>query len=153
MHPWAIRLTPLLLGTASGYVSRFGPYWDAQRTSNIPCQPPGAAFSIVWPILYLMMGHAAALTKDEVKWSHPALFWFGVQLGINLAWAPLNTYVYRADLMFFMTLVTLVAATVATMKMANVSSSAGLWMAPYLVWLTFALSLSRSRWAMEMAIR
>lgn len=153
MKNLGIRLTPLILGMASGYVSRFGPYWDAQRTSNIPCQPPGAAFSIVWPLLYLAMGQALLLTKSKVAWTHPAVFWFGVQLALNLTWAPLNTYVYRADFMFFMTLLVLVAATVATMKMANVSPTAGLYMAPYLLWLTFALSLSRSRWVMERAIR
>lgn len=149
MYSLALTILPAVLGGASAWVSRQGPFFERQRTSNIPCQPPGMAFSIVWPLLYLAMGRAFVITKSRVPWNHPALIWFGIQLALNLSWAPINTYIYHAELMWVLTGLVLAAATYAAILMSRVSNVAGLWMLPYLAWLTFALALSRNRVVIE----
>ena len=56
-----------------------------------PFMPPGWAFGVVWPILYLLMGLALAMVLAEPPSPRRklALTLFFVQLALNFAWSPI----------------------------------------------------------------
>src|SRR6476469_8152348 len=81
-----------LLGGASGWLSNSGygnAWFDALEKPSF--MPPGAAFGIVWPIIYAMLGIALAMILAEPPSAkrRNALILFFVQLALNFAWSPL----------------------------------------------------------------
>ncbi len=135
----------LLLGFLSGTVSNSGPanpWFDALVKPAI--YPPPAAFGIVWSILYLMMGLAAALvfTAFGARGRGIALALFVMQLALNLAWSPLffGAHQISAALVLLGLLDLMVIATLVVF--ARVRPAAGWLMAPYLAWVLFATVLN-----------
>src|SRR5689334_18218288 len=81
-----------LLGGASGWLSNSGygnGWFDGLRKPSF--MPPGAAFGIVWPILYALLGIALAMIIAEPPSARRrnALILFSAQLALNFAWSPL----------------------------------------------------------------
>jgi translocator protein len=107
--------------------------------------PPNWIFGPVWTILYIMMGAALYLVwrnglADRKRKTAVALF--AVQLALNLLWSilffgmrsPLAGLVEIAFLWVFI--------LAALMAFYRVSKSAGLLLAPYLLWVSFAAVLN-----------
>ncbi len=123
--------------------------------------PPTWAFGVVWPVLYALIGAAAALVSlsgrrggplrdtDVDRGARIALALFAVQLAVNVAWSPVFWGLERADLGLVVlgTLLPLVAATIAAF--ARVDRRAALLMVPYLAWICFATALNYGIWAMN----
>src|SRR3954468_23968547 len=77
-----------LLGGASGWISNSGygnAWFDALQKPSF--MPPGAAFGIVWPILYALLGVALAmiLAEPQSPRRKTALTLFFIQLALNFA--------------------------------------------------------------------
>ena len=90
---WALVTVPaiLFLGFLSGKLanSGYGNRWfDALVKPDF--MPPGWAFGIVWPILYVLMGLAVAMILAEPPSDRRrnALLLFVAQLALNFAWSP-----------------------------------------------------------------
>ena len=90
---WALVCVPLvvLLGFVSGRAAMSGPDnpWFAALVKP-SLYPPPVTFGIVWTVLYVMLGLAAALigAARGARGRGLALGLFIVQLAINLAWSP-----------------------------------------------------------------
>ena len=82
----------MLLGSASGWLSGsgYGNAWFAALQKPF-FMPPGWAFGVVWPILYLLMGIALAMVLAEPPSPRrrKALILFFIQLALNFAWSPI----------------------------------------------------------------
>ena len=91
---WALFVVPtiMLLGFLSGTVSGSGEQnsWFAELVKP-EAQPPGWAFGVVWPILYLLMGIAFSMILNArgARLRGIAIVLFLVQLALNLYWSPL----------------------------------------------------------------
>jgi len=91
---WALFVVPtiMLLGFLSGTVSGSGEQnsWFAELVKP-EAQPPGWAFGVVWPILYLLIGIAFSMILNArgARLRGIAIALFLVQLGLNLYWSPL----------------------------------------------------------------
>ena len=120
--------------------------------------PPGWAFGVVWPILYALLGAAAALVylrgrdaRDAriARDVRTALGLFAVQLGVNVAWSPVFWGLERPDLglAVLVALLPLVAATIAAFD--RVDRRAALLLVPYLAWVCFATALNYGIWALN----
>ena len=133
--------------------------------------PPGWAFGVVWPILYALLGVAAALVyprgRDAVggaggadesaaardpetaRDAQTAIGLFAVQLGVNVAWSPVFWGLERADLglAVLAALLPLVVATIVAFD--RVDRRAALLLVPYLAWVCFATALNYGVWAMN----
>ncbi|MFO8115606.1 MAG: TspO/MBR family protein [Halorubrum sp.] len=124
--------------------------------------PPSWAFGVVWPVLYALLGIAAALVyrrgRDAVgvadapevaRDARTALGLFVVQLGLNVAWSPAFWGLERADigLAVLIALVPLVVATIAAFD--RVDRRAALLLVPYLAWVCFATALNYGIWALN----
>jgi len=118
--------------------------------------PPNWAFGVVWPILYAMIGAAAALVylagRDgtaAIGRVRAALGLFAVQLVVNVAWSPVFWGLERPDLGLVVlgTLLPLVVAT--TGVFAHVDRRAALLLVPYFAWVCFATALNYGIWALN----
>ncbi|GAB7010146.1 TspO/MBR family protein [Halorubrum trueperi] len=127
--------------------------------------PPSWAFGVVWPILYALLGAAAALVylSDRRRSgdadghagfgisrdARVALGLFAVQLAVNVAWSPVFWGLERADLglVVLALLVPLVLATMAAFT--RVDRRSGLLLVPYFAWISFATALNYGIWALN----
>jgi tryptophan-rich sensory protein len=101
--------------------------------------PPGMVFSIVWSVLYLLMGISAGLvwsTRTVYSWA--LILMFILQLALNLLWTFCFFYMKSPMLGFvvlvvlFMLVVLYVAGCYTQHKWSAIINI------PYLLWLLFA---------------
>jgi benzodiazapine receptor len=135
----------VLLGSLSGWVSNsgFGNDWfDALEKPSF--MPPGWAFGVVWPILYVSLGVAVAmihaLPPSEAK--RKALILFYIQLVLNFAWSPVffAAHDMRAAAVIIIMMIAIAAG--AAGQFFRLRVAAGYLMVPYLAWLVFATTLN-----------
>ena len=143
---WALFLVPavLLLGFVSGRLGgdASDPWFIALEKPAI--FPPPAAFGIVWPILYTLMGLAAAMVCAAwgSRYRLPAILAFALQLVVNLAWSPVFFGEHEITLGLYIILVLDVAVLVTIVLFWKVRRAAALLMVPYLGWILFATVLN-----------
>jgi tryptophan-rich sensory protein len=143
---WALFLVPavLLLGFLSG---RFGaqaqdPWFLALEKPAI--LPPPAIFGVVWPILYVLMGFAAAMVCAAwgSRYRLPAILAFALQLLVNLAWTPVFFGEHEITLALSVIIALDVAVVVTIVLFWKVRSAAAWLLLPYLAWILFATVLN-----------
>ncbi len=144
-------LACILLGGLSGYVSGSGDSDWYRALQKSPLNPPGWVFGVVWPILYLLMGVAAAIVwrKVELPRRRVAMTLFAVQLVVNLTWSPVFFALHMIGLavLHIGVLWVLVVLTINTFW--HFSRVAACLMVPYLMWISFAAWLSYSVWQLN----
>jgi len=118
---------------------------------NIPSwTPPPWLFGPVWSVLYVMMALAAWkvwLTGHYTRVG--ALFWWAVQLVMNVAWSWLFFGLERPG-WAWLEMSILIAVVVLCIKAFRLlSKPAAYLMAPYLAWLIFAWTLNLVIWTMN----
>lgn len=144
---WALVLVPVvvLLGFVSSQLAQSGPDnpWFA-GLAKPSLYPPPAAFRIVWTVLYVMMGLAAAMigAARGARGRGLALAVFALQLLVNLAWSPVffGMHLMSGALGLIIALDLLVLLTLALFW--RVRPLAGLLLVPYLGWVLFATVLN-----------
>lgn len=144
---WAMVTVPsiMFLGLASGLLAGSGEenrWYAALEKSS--ANPPGYAFGIVWPILYLMLGLALAsiLHARGAKGRGLAIMFFIVQLVCNLLWSPLFFGAHEVTLALYLLIILFVLALVTVLLFGRIRPFAAWMMVPYLCWLGFATGLN-----------
>jgi len=113
--------------------------------------PPEALFSIIWPVLYVLIAVAAWLVwcdrhRELVR---PALGLYALQLALNAAWS-LAYFGLRSPGAGLLVIVGLLVALGFTMRaFARVNRIAAALLAPYFAWVLFAAALNASIWWMN----
>ncbi|MGO8744955.1 MAG: TspO/MBR family protein [Thermoguttaceae bacterium] len=110
--------------------------------------PPNWVFGPVWTVLYMAMAVAAWLVwrQKGLPDARGALILFALQLGLNVAW-PWLFFGLRNPALGFLDILLLWMAIAATLVVfRRKSTAAGLLIAPYLAWVTFAAALNLSIW-------
>lgn len=144
---WALVLVPLvlLLGFLSGRASMSGPTnpWFA-ALAKPSLYPPAVTFGIVWSVLYVLMGLAAAGVGAArgARGRGLALALFALQLVLNLAWSPLFFAWHQLSLALWLLIVLDLAVAATLVLFWRVRPGAGLLLAPYLAWVLFATALN-----------
>ena len=133
-------LLPLVAGGLSALLS-MGGMQDFSALNKPPLSPPGWLFPVVWTLLYLMMGAASCLVATAPAspvQRQKALFVYGLQLIVNLFWAPIF-FSAKAYLFAFLWLLLLWGLILLTaLRFARIRPAAGWLLIPYLLWVTFA---------------
>jgi tryptophan-rich sensory protein len=144
---WALFLVPavLLLGFVSGLLGggmASDPWFEALDKPAI--FPPPAAFGVVWPILYTLMGLAAAMVCAAwgSRYRLPAILAFALQLLVNLAWTPVFFGEHEITLGLYVIAALDVAVLVTIVLFWKVRRAAALLLVPYLAWILFATVLN-----------
>ncbi len=144
---WALVLVPgvLLLGFVSSILANSTPSnpWFA-ALAKPSLYPPPQIFGIVWTVLYVMIGLAAAFigAARGAPGRGIAFAAFALQLALNLAWAPLFFGMHRMSQALYL-IVALDLAVLATLVLFwRVRPRAGLLLVPSLAWVLFATVLN-----------
>lgn len=106
--------------------------------------PPAWVFAPVWTTLFALMGIALWLA-----WSRRNIRIFAVQLALNVLWSFLFFGQHRPG-WALIDIVLLLAAIIWTMVAFSKTSKAAAWfLAPYLLWVSFASYLNYALWALN----
>ena len=114
-----------------------------------PFTPPDVTFSIVWSVLYFIMGGAfyltlayAPKTHEERNVKNAAVLVSVVSFLVNITWTPIF---FKADLYFFAFIwLAILDAMITALVILEfkVSKAAAIMNIPYLGWLLFATALN-----------
>jgi len=113
--------------------------------------PPNFIFGPVWITLFALMGIALYLV-----WKHGtgegrriALTFFGIQLGLNVAWSFLFFAAHSPGLAFAEIIALWLAILATAVSFWRVRRTAAWLLAPYLAWVSFAALLNFSIWQLN----
>ena len=131
---------PLAVGGLSGWVTR-GAMEDFQALNQPPLSPPGWLFSVVWTVLFVLMGIASYLvvrSQGPEKLVKRALVFYGIQLGFNFLWSILffNLGLYLVSFFWLVLLWCLILLT--ALQFSALDRHTFWLMLPYLAWVAFA---------------
>lgn len=138
-------------GLLSGFLNRSGIAAFQETVLQPPLSPPAIVFSVVWTILYGLMGFSAArifLTPASFHRS-AGLNLFVIQLLINFFWSFLffDAQVYGFSL--FWLLLLWLTTLLMVFSFGKTDLTAALLQIPYLLWLTFAAYLNYGVWQLN----
>ncbi|MCX7304244.1 MAG: tryptophan-rich sensory protein [Hyphomicrobiales bacterium] len=149
---WSLAAFVALVFAAasSGAFFRPGEWYRALRKPS--WTPPNWLFGPVWSVLYIMIAVAGWLVWNAEPGSAAMWFW-GLQIAVNMAWSGIFFGMRRMDIAFFdiALLWLLVAGFIVTA--AAVSSIAAWLFVPYLIWVTIAGALNWTVWRLNPAAR
>lgn len=152
----ALVLASLLL--VVGAVGAGGTYFTASSVGTWYAElhkpvytPPSWLFAPVWTLLYLFMAVAMWLVwrqeeAQEVAQVTPPQMMWAAQLVLNLGWSVIFFGLREPGLALVEIILLWSAVLATTFVFFRVSRPAGLLMAPYLLWLTFAAVLNFGIW-------
>jgi len=112
--------------------------------------PPAWVFGPVWTVLYAMMAVAGWLVwRRQHALRRAALWWFGTQLVLNVGWSAIFFGLRMPGLAFLEILALWSAIAAALVASFRVSRAAAILLAPYLLWVSFALALNAVIWRLN----
>ena len=107
--------------------------------------PPPFIFPIAWTALYILMAVALWRLWDRVEASpqrNRAIGFFFFQLALNAAWSPLFFKAHATSVALADILALLAAISLTISASARVDRAAAWLLAPYLAWVTYAVTLN-----------
>lgn len=137
-------LIPVFLGLFIGFIISFnmGVYEHLYKPA---LTPPNWSFSVVWTVLYVLMGISAYIIQVSRSWTkNKALNLYRLQLLVNLCWPLIffNLQLYLTAAIWLVALIVLIICMI--LSFSKISPLAGWLQFPYLLWSIFALYLNIS---------
>ncbi len=135
---------PLAVGGAAAALT-MGAMSQYSALPQPPLAPPAWVFSVVWTVLYLLMGIASRrIYRLGAPESRKALTLYYVQLAVNFVWPLLyfRAQEYKIAFWWLLLLLALVLATLSAFY--RLDKTAGRLLVPYVAWLLFAAYLNYS---------
>src|SRR6056300_575984 len=136
----AFILSPLILGSSSSLLYKADGEWY-RNLKKSELTPPSITFSIVWPILYLLLGislYFGIYDKSFWYWIIPV-----VNLAFNLTFTPIMFGANNLLLAFVITILTLITCIMMIMQFYTTNNFISIYLViPYLLWLIFASYLA-----------
>jgi tryptophan-rich sensory protein len=114
-------------------------YLDLNKSS---LTPPGYIFSIVWPILYILMSISVWIIWNKEKEITFPIQLYIIQLILNFTWSPLFFKYHCINESLFLLLLIWILVFIIIDLFYSIDKIAGLLLIPYLIWLTFAFYLN-----------
>ncbi|HYD93211.1 MAG TPA: TspO/MBR family protein [Candidatus Paceibacterota bacterium] len=113
--------------------------------------PPNWVFGPVWTLLYLFMGIALWLVwrKRAEKKTYLAYSLFGIQLILNTLWSYIFFGLQNPAAAFIEIIILWIAILGTVVVFTKASRTAGILLAPYLLWVTFAAYLNLQIWQLN----
>ena len=148
--PGLLMLVAIHIGLGSFVGALFPPGAWLENLVKPSFYPPGWAFPVAWTFLYACMGVSLWLVlRSRQKPKRLALWLYGGQLAVNLAYTPL-CFGLESTLLGLLDVSLLLVILLATMiQFRKNSFAAAALLVPYLLWVSFALALSISIWRLN----
>ncbi|MBR3953016.1 MAG: tryptophan-rich sensory protein [Oscillospiraceae bacterium] len=142
-------LISLGIGGLSAYLTKESmPIYSAINRPAL--SPPPELFPIVWSILFVLMGIAAAIIWcSNGRKIDSALIFYCFQLIFNFCWTLIffNFREYFATFIWLVMLLVLIGIT--AVKFFRISRTAGWLLVPYFAWVAFAGYLNYMIWMLN----
>lgn len=148
--PFIVSLAVSLgVGWLSAFLTKDGMSIFSDVTKP-PLSPPAAVFPIVWSLLFVLMGIAAAIVwRESGGKAFTALFLYGFQLVLNFCW-PIIFFNFGDFFFAFIWLLFLLGTIIFTaVEFYKVSKSAAYLLIPYILWVSFAGYLNLGIWLLN----
>lgn len=148
--PYAFSIIiALLVGALSGLfvTGNMATYY---RLAKPDITPPMYIFSLVWTILYVLMGVSSAMifcSRNEN--SKKTLKIYALQLLINFFWGMLFFVLEMRFVAFLWILLLIAVVAIMIVEFGEISKAAARLQFPYLFWLFFAAYLNYSIWMLN----
>ncbi|MBM3543557.1 MAG: tryptophan-rich sensory protein [Alphaproteobacteria bacterium] len=129
------------------------PNLDWYATLNKPgFEPSNIVFTIVWPILYVMMAVSAWIAwrapgKDEDR--KLAFIWFFIQLAIGVVWSYAFFSLHSPGFGVIVMMALLIAIVITIVLFDRLSRTAALLLVPYALWVCYATGLNFAFWLLN----
>ena len=119
--------------------------------NKAPFNPPDGSFSPVWIVLYFMMAVSGwrVWRHGDSRAERVALGFFAAQLALNMVWSVLFFGYRKIDFALAEMLVLLLTAITTSVLFWRIDRTAGVLMAPYVLWLGFATVLTTYIWRLN----
>ena len=139
------------VSTIGGAITRTSVSEWYQGLAKPSFTPPDWTFTAVWISLFVLMGVSAWLVWRRTGFAHGAvpLACFAAQLALNLAWSILFFGFRSVGWALIEIVILWIVVLMTTVAFYRVSPPAGLLLAPYLLWLSFAIALNTSIWRLN----
>ena len=135
-------LIPVITGAIVGIITSGAMDYDMLQKPFLA--PPGAAFPIVWTILYILMGVSYGILKGNNLVDSKIDSIYYAQLAVNALW-PIFFFVLKWRLFAFIWIVLLlILIAIMIKRFYDKNNVAGLLQIPYLIWVAFATYLNLS---------
>jgi tryptophan-rich sensory protein len=147
-NAWPALAGWVALSLGAGFIGSFAQpgAWYASL-DRPPWTPPDLLFPIVWTVLYVLMGIAAWLVgRSGAEGRGRALAFFGAQLALNALWSWLflGFHWIVPALVEIVILWLLILTTIR--EFWHCRRAAAVLLAPYAVWVGFAVVLTFELW-------
>lgn len=133
-------LIPVIVGGIIGLI--INPFINYGSLNKPPLAPPGILFSIIWPILYVLMGISYGILKSKKLVDSKISIVYYVQLGINALWSIFFFLLKWKLFSFIWILVLDVIVIYMIVLFYQKNKVAGILQVPYLLWILFASYLN-----------
>ena len=133
-------LIPVIVGGIIGLI--INPFINYGSLNKTPLAPPGILFSIIWPILYVLMGISYGILKSKKLVDSKISIVYYVQLGINALWSIFFFLLKWKLFSFIWILVLDVIVIYMIVLFYQKNKVAGILQVPYLLWILFASYLN-----------
>lgn len=113
--------------------------------------PPNMVFSIIWPILYVLLALAGYLLWQYRRRSiaGAAIFFYAAQIVMNWLWTPLFFYFHFIGLSFLWIII-IAGFTLTTIYLTKDKFKLiSILLIPYFIWLIFAVYLNGALWMLN----
>ena len=135
-------LIPVIVGGIVGLIIR--PVIDYGSLNKPPLTPPGLLFSIIWPILYVLMGISYGILADRELLNAKTEIIYYNQLIFNGLWSIIF-FLLKWRLFAFIWIIALAILVIfMIIEFYKKNKLAGLLQIPYLLWVLFASYLNIS---------
>jgi tryptophan-rich sensory protein len=142
----------LLIQLVGAYFSSSASMEWYQQLIKPSWTPPDWIFPIVWPLLYLMMAISFWIIWTYQGQPHPkkgVFTIFFVQLALNMLWSPVF-FTLKSPYYALVVIALLWLSLIATIfSFYRFSKLAAFLLIPYLLWVTYALTLNLGVWALN----
>ena len=127
-----------ILGSVATFPSVKG--WYLTDLVKPSFNPPSWIFGPVWTVLFFLMGISLYLVWTKKN----NLFWFWIQLILNILWSFLFFGLHSPLLAFYEIVFLWIAILITVIKFWTYRQKAGILLLPYLAWVSFASFLNLS---------
>ena len=138
-------IIPLSIGFLAYLLTKDGISYYSNNLLKPSFAPPSYLFSIVWTILYILMGISSYLIYNSMSYHKTTcLVIYGLNLFLNFLW-PLIFFGLQARLFAFIFIIFLdIVVLFMILCFYGVSKKAAYLQIPYFIWLIFATILNFS---------
>lgn len=143
---WALgfsALAGIIVAVAGGVLTVIGPWYDSLRKPS--WKPPDWAFGPIWSAIIIMAVISAALAWDaagSASAKAAVLTVLVVNSILNIAWSGIFFKLRRPDWALVEVLMLWLSIVALILVLGSHSTTAGLLMVPYLVWVSIAAFLN-----------